>query len=122
VSTIAGPRSCCSSSAAAPGALYGLAVGVYRSPDPWLRPQGEIVVRRLGANSRKLDLADYGLRVRRRVLGAMATDIASVHAADTGRIAAVRDDFARRGVSWLSEAALAVVEVTTRDWEDYRFK
>lgn len=107
---------------AAPGALYSLAFGPYRSPDPWLRPQGAVVVRRLGANSRKLDLADHGERVRLRVLGAMATDIASVHAADSERIAAVHEDLAGRGAGWLRDSALAVAEATTRDWKEYRSK
>lgn len=105
---------------AAPGAYYSLAFGAYRSPDPWLRPQGEVVVRRLGANSRKLDLTEHGPRARRRVLTAMASDIASVHAADAGRIAAVRGDFAGRDDLWLRDAAVAVAEATTRDWKDYR--
>ncbi len=107
---------------AAPGALYSLAFGRYRSPDPWLRPLGEVVVRRLGANSRKLDLADHGPAVRRRVLSAMAADIASIHAADSGRIAAVREDFGRRAADWLRDAAVAVAEATTRDWKAYRSK
>jgi uncharacterized protein DUF2252 len=107
---------------AAPGALYSLAFGRYRSPDPWLRPLGEVVVRRLGANSRKLDLADHGPAVRRRALSAMATDIASIHAADADRIAAVHEDFARRGAGWLRDAALAVAEATRREWKEYRSK
>jgi hypothetical protein len=107
---------------AAPGAFYSLAFGPYRSPDPWLRPLGAVVVRRLAANSRKLDLADHGPALRRRIVSAMATDIASIHAADSGRIAAVREDFARRGAGWLRKAALAVAAATTRDWKDYRSK
>lgn len=107
---------------AAPGALYSLAFGPYRSPDPWLRPLGEVVVRRLGANSRKLDLADHGPAVRRRILSAMAADIASIHAADPSRVAAIREDFAGRRAGWLRKAALAVAEATTRDWKDYRSK
>jgi hypothetical protein len=107
---------------AAPGAFYPLAFGPYRSPDPWLRPLGAVVVRRLGANSRKLDLAEHKTAVRRRVLSAMATDIASVHSADSGRIAAVREDFAARDAGWLGDAALAVAEATMRDWKEYRSK
>lgn len=106
----------------APGALYSLASGHYRSPDPWLRPQGEVVVRRLAANSRKLELADQGGRLRRRVIEAMAYDIASVHAGDSGRIAAVREDFGRHEAGWLRGAAVAVAEATVRDWKAYRSK
>jgi hypothetical protein len=107
---------------AAPGAYYSLASGAYRSPDPWLRAQGEVVVRRLGANSRKLDLAEHGPRLRQRVLAAMAADIAAVHAADASRIAAVRKDLAGRDAGWLRGAAVAVAEATARDWKDYRSK
>ncbi|HYN45258.1 MAG TPA: DUF2252 family protein [Allosphingosinicella sp.] len=105
---------------AAPGALCGLASGAYRSPDPWLRLDGRVVVRRLAPNSRKLDLGKQPGRVRLRLLKAMAADIAGVHAADRERLPAVREDFGRRKAGWLRAAARAVAEATERDWKAYR--
>jgi hypothetical protein len=105
---------------AAPGAFHGLATSAYRSPDPWLQQHGEIVVRRLSPNSRKLELAEHPERGRLRLLKAMARDLAAVHAADTERLAAVREDFERRKAGWLRDAARATAEATTRDWKAWK--
>jgi hypothetical protein len=105
---------------AAPGACYGLAAGRYRSPDPWLRLHGAVIVRRLSPNSRKIELEELPKRGRLRLFKAMARDIAAVHAADEARIAAVRADLGGRGRRWLREAARAVAEATERDWKDWK--
>jgi hypothetical protein len=88
----------------APGAGFALAAGAYRSPDPWLQRHGDIVVRRLSPNSRKLDLAELPTRGRLSLLAAMARDLAAVHAQDARRIGAVR----------------AVAEANERDWKAWR--
>lgn len=105
---------------AAPGAYYGLASGAYRSPDPWLKLYGRVVVRRLAPNSQKLDFGKQPSRVRLRLLKAMAFDIAAVHAADRERLSAVREDFDRRKAGWLRAAARAVAEATTREWKGWK--
>lgn len=105
---------------AAAGAFYGLAAGAWRAPDPWLRVDGAVVVRRLAPNSRKLELDEAGLGLRRRLLRAMAGDLAAVHAGDAARIGAVRADFAARGTAWLRDAALATVAACERDWRAWR--
>jgi hypothetical protein len=105
---------------AAPGAFYGLASGAYRSPDPWLELHGDVVVRRLSPNSRKLELAEHPERRRLRLLKAMARDLAAVHAGDAKKLAAVREDFGRRGRGWLRGAAGVVAEATTRDWKAWK--
>lgn len=105
---------------AAPGAGFALAAGAFRSPDPWLQLDGEIVVRRLSPNSRKLDLAELPDRGRLRLLAAMARDLASVHAQDAKRMGAVREDLERRKAGWLRAAARAAAEATERDWKAWR--
>jgi Uncharacterized protein conserved in bacteria (DUF2252) len=104
----------------APGAGFALAAGAYRSPDPWLQRHGDIVVRRLSPNSRKLDLAELPTRGRLSLLAAMARDLAAVHAQDARRIGAVRADFERRKPGWLRIAARAVAEANERDWKAWR--
>lgn len=105
---------------AAPGTGFALAAGAYRSPDPWLQRHGDIVVRRLSPNSRKLDLAELPARGRLSLLAAMARDLAAVHAQDGKRIGAVRADFERRKAGWLRTAARAVAEANERDWQAWR--
>ncbi len=105
---------------AAPGAGFALAAGAYRSPDPCLQLHGDIVVRRLSPNSRKLDLADLPARGRLRLLAAMGGRLAAVHAQDARRIGAVRADFENRKAGWLRTAARAVAEANERDWKAWR--
>lgn len=105
---------------ATPGAGFALAAGAFRSPDPWLQLHGEIIVRRLSPNSRKLDLAELPERGRLRLLSAMARDLAAVHAQDRTRIGAVREDQERRKAGWLRAAARAAAEAAERDWKAWR--
>jgi hypothetical protein len=105
---------------AAPGALYRLASGPFRAPDPWLRLDGAVVVRRLSPNSRKLELEEHPERSRLRLLKAMARDIAAVHAGEAARCGPVRDDLKGRGRRWLREAACAVAAATERDWKAWK--
>ncbi|MBV9929497.1 MAG: DUF2252 family protein [Alphaproteobacteria bacterium] len=102
------------------GTGYAYARGRFRTPDPWLKAEGEIVVRRLAPNSRKLDLEELRPHLRRRLLRAMARDIAGVHAGGKGGADAVKEDLARRGGGWLAQAATAVAAATERDWKAWR--
>lgn len=105
---------------AAPGALQGLAGGRYRAPDPWLRLHGEVIVRRLSPNSRKLEFAEHPERGRARLLQAMARDIAAIHAADTKRLSALRADLNERKAGWLRAAARKVAAATEREWKAWK--
>jgi len=104
----------------AAGEHYGLAFGRYRCPDPWLRVDGAVAVRRLAPNSRKLDLRKLSGRDTLRLLGAMAFDIAGVHASDADRLSAARADLKKRKKGWLEQAIRDVAEATRRDWRAYR--
>lgn len=110
----------CWNRSAEPGAGYEGASGRYRSPDPWLRVDGAVVVRRLAPNSRKIELGTAHRAVRRRLLRAMGRDLASVHASDRNAVPGVKDDLERRGFGWLAAAARAVAEATERDWKAWR--
>lgn len=105
---------------AAPGVLQGLAAGRYRSPDPWLQMHGDLIVRRLSPNSRKIELAEHPERGRARLLQAMARDIAAIHAADAKRLSAARRDFERRKPGWLRAAARRVSAATEREWKAWK--
>jgi hypothetical protein len=63
-----------------------IATGPYRSPDPWYRVTGRILVRRLSPNNRKLDLeaVDAAAKlVDGQMLFAMGREIASIHRGST---------------------------------------
>lgn len=102
------------------GSGYAYAGGRFRAPDPWLKSEGDIVVRRLAPDSRKLEFEELRPHLRRRLIRAMARDIAAVHADAKGRINAVKADLASLGTGWLAEAAAAVAEATEQDWKAWR--
>lgn len=102
------------------GAGYGLAAGRYRAPDPWLKATSGAVIRRLAPDSRKLELEQEKDHVRHKLLKAMARDVAAIHAADDGKVAAIRADLDKRPPDWLARAAQATAEATERDWKGWR--
>ena len=110
----------CWSPKAKAGAGYAYAAGRFRAPDPWLQAEGDIVVRRLAPDSRKLEFDELRPHLRRRLLRAMARDIAAVHAGRRGAADAVKADLARRVEGWLAEAAATVAAATERDWKAWR--
>jgi hypothetical protein len=98
------------------GSGFRAAVGPYRAPDPWLRVRDGVVVRRLAPNSRKLDL-ESRMQALLRLLGAMAHELANIHAADPARGVAVRFDLDRRAPGWLEPLIERAAEATLRDWK-----
>jgi hypothetical protein len=101
--------------------LY-LANGRFRSPDPYLRVHDKFIVRRMAADSRKLDLRDdaNGVNSARMVTG-MGFDLGAIHAADPkARDQILHDlDKTRRGDDWLYDAArdaAAAVEADYGEW------
>jgi hypothetical protein len=97
-----------------------LAVGRFRAPDPFLVFTPEQVLRRLAPNSRKLRFAELSLKRGRRLVRAMAIDLASIHAAEPGAAEAIGDDLNRRGADWLTSAATKVASWTRREFKAYR--
>ena len=85
--------------------LIKVAHGAYRSPEPGLAIASGFAIRRVAADSRKLDLADAAKQgLGARLLKAMAADLGAIHAADK-RWPKVLDDLKRREPDWLRRAA-----------------
>jgi hypothetical protein len=102
-----------------------LSNGKYRAPDPFLEIRDKFVIRRLGADSRKVELGqDAGAKLHLKLLQAMGFDLASVHAAsDNAR--RIEGDLDRRPGGWLNRAARTAAAETERDfreWKHYRRK
>jgi len=87
-----------------------------------LRVHDKFIVRRMAADSRKLDLRDDANGVNSaRTVTAMGFDLGAIHAADPkARDQILHDlDKARRGDDWLYDAArdaAAAVEADYREW------
>jgi len=66
--------------------FLALANGKYRAPDPFLATRDKFILRRIAADSLKIELVDVGgSRIKVNILQAMGFDLASIHAAATQR-------------------------------------
>lgn len=102
-----------------------IAGGTFRTPDPWYRAQGPLLVRRRSPNNRKLDIKhkrDAKLLMNAHLLHAMGHDLAAVHLGTGGRRDAVSADLEKRKLRWLCsavEAAANFVAAEFADWKKY---
>jgi len=101
-----------------PSRFLDLARSAFRSPDPLLNVHDKWIVRRLAADSRKVELGDDP-RVSAKLLSAMGFDLGAIHAADA-RCDSVRTDLAHRGKDWLAAATKAARMAVQADYEDWR--
>ncbi|MBR0875443.1 DUF2252 family protein [Bradyrhizobium tropiciagri] len=100
-----------------------LATGRYRAPDPFLRVRNGFILRRIAADSRKIELGEEaGRKLQRRLIKAMGFDLASIHAAGAARIGRLKDDLKRRRKqrNWLDQAAEIAEDKVRRDFREWR--
>ena len=85
-----------------------IAAGPARSPDPQYRISGDVLVRRLSPNSRKIEVdGDLDILLSRDMLDLMGFEIGNCHSDDATRVTAILQDLDRRGPDWLRTAAKA---------------
>ncbi|MBO9712240.1 DUF2252 family protein [Sphingomonas sp.] len=103
-----------------PGLADTMLRGRHRSPDFSCRYGARFVVRRLAPNSRKLTFAEIGRALAGKLVRAMGTDLASIHACEAEAQAAVRADLKhRRGHRWLADAIERVARWTVKEHKAY---
>jgi hypothetical protein len=96
-----------------------IATGAFRSPDPLLRIAGKFILRRIAPDSRKIELADVQANgLTGDLLGAMAAELASVHAA-SGHVDRITGDLDQRPDAWLQAANKAALAATQQDFAAY---
>jgi hypothetical protein len=102
---------------ARPPSFVDLATGKYRSPDPFLRIQDGFILRRIAADSRKIDLGDNaGAKLNLQLLEAMGFDLGAIHAASEVQTPSIRSDLDARPVDWLHGAAKVAAESVKEDY------
>lgn len=98
-----------------------LANGKYRAPDPFLDVHGKFIFRRIAADSRKIELADIsGAQIKVNILEAMGFDLASIHAAGSVPIKALKADLGKPPRGWLNAAAMVAADKVKRDYRERR--
>ena len=103
-----------------PSRFLELANGKYRSPDPFLAVKNGYVLRRVAADSRKVDLgANAGAELTVQLLTVMGFDLGSIHAAGNGAADRIRDDLGARpkDCDAAAKAAAAAVEQDHAEWK-----
>jgi uncharacterized protein DUF2252 len=105
----------------APVRAVDLAFGKFRAPDPHMSVKDGFIVRRIAADSRKVELGDAaGAKLRTDLLSAMGFDIAAIHAATNGAALRISRDLKSRDAGWLHAAAKTAAAAVTADFEEWR--
>jgi hypothetical protein len=92
-----------------------------RGHDPFFRVRKGWVARRLAPQCSRIDLDTLDQdHDKARLLSAMGAETANVHCGDSRDLSRLRRDLGRRPLSWLYQAATAMVEATRRDWKSWR--
>lgn len=98
----------------------GIANGRYRPIDPWYRIEGNLVVRRLSPNNRKIEAEDnISSLLSSDMLEAMGLDLANLHSGSEGSVAAVKADLGKRKDDWLAASAKAAAAATSKDYMEW---
>ena len=91
-----------------------------RAPDPFLKVDGNFILRRIAADTRKVERTmEFDRKLDRRLLGVMGFELATFHAASTGLVDAILNDLEERPDGWLGECARAVASVVETDFETW---
>ncbi len=103
------------------GQFLVLATGRYRAPDPFLAISAGYVIRRIAADSRKIDIGGAAEQaLDGDLLRAMGADLAAIHV--SGRVSAepIRADLKARDKDWLRDAAKALETSVEANFEAWR--
>lgn len=106
-----------------PSRYTALSHGAYRSPDPWLGidEAARVVVRRLSASARKIELTDLrnGM-LREHLIRGMGFDLGAIHAATPRKVPALKAFLTTQPRDWLHTAARTMQSAIEDDHAHWR--
>jgi uncharacterized protein (DUF2252 family) len=95
--------------------------GRFRANDPWYRLDGNMLVRRLSPNNRKLEAEGSGVDLLTPdMLGAMGQELANVHLGTSNPRAAILQDLEGRKPGWLRGHAKQAATAVIREFKEWR--
>jgi len=103
--------------------LNEIARSRFRAPDPWYAASGRVLVRRLSANSRKLnaeDRRDLARLLHPDLLWDMGRDLAAVHLGVRNQRDALRADLAKRKGRWFRDNVEAAAKFVAREFAEWK--
>lgn len=91
-----------------------------RAPDPFLTVDGNFILRRVTADTRKVERTiDFDRKLDRRLLGVMGFELGTFHAASTEVVDAIWKDLEKRPDGWLGDCAKVLASVVEEDYETW---
>jgi hypothetical protein len=95
--------------------------GATSAPDPFLRTDRGFIVRRVAADTRRVERnSDFDRKLDGKLLRAMGSEIGSIHASTSRLKQAILDDLGRRDPGWLHEKAKATAAAVEADFAEWR--
>jgi hypothetical protein len=105
---------------AEPSRFLDLANGAYRSPDPFLAIRDRFILRRIAADSRKVNLdEDAAAALSVPLLTVMGFDLGAIHAASPDMAPRIAKDLASRPKGWLNTAAKSMAAAVKEDYAEW---
>ncbi len=102
--------------------LNDIARGRFRAPDPWYAEHDNVLLRRLSANNRKLEVKkprDIPRLLHPTMLQCMGQDLAAVHLGVGNHRDAIRKNLGRRKKGWFKANVDAALAFVSRDYADW---
>lgn len=96
-----------------------VATGQFRPIDPWHSVRGDIVVRRLSPNNRKLEVDDGSAVFSTDVLQVMGFDLANVHLGSANGDA-LRLELSKCKRGWLAQSSMEAADALTQDFKQWK--
>jgi len=103
--------------------LNDIALGKFRAPDPWYTASGNVLMRRLSPNNRKLDVADQrdaAYLLHPDLLWAMGRDLAAIHLGVRDLRDALRKDLEKRKRRWFRAHVETATEFVNREYAEWK--
>jgi Uncharacterized protein conserved in bacteria (DUF2252) len=92
-----------------------------RVPDPFVRPIGAWLLRRLAPDCSRIELGTLPeSRDEERLLYSMGWETGNIHMGSSKIIPAIVKDLKKRPANWLHRASTEMTEAVVRDWEKWR--
>jgi hypothetical protein len=92
-----------------------------RCPDPYARPCGNWIVRRLSPHCSRIDLVSLGPgRGELRLLRAMGWETANIHLGSDRQRGKILKDLGRNKGNWLMQASESMARVVEEDWRTWK--
>ena len=103
--------------------LNDIALGRYRAPDPWYNATGNLLMRRLSPNNRKIsveDRQDAARLLHPDLLWAMGRDLAAIHLGARDRRDALKKDLEKRKRRWFRAHVETAAEFVSREFAEWK--